>query len=73
MEHINNLKMTKKKDAMDETKLIRNQILKKIYKNYMTIPHLPTSEEEANDNITDLVTIQEIIHRIIVRRNNSFI
>ncbi len=77
MEHINNRNTNytkkKEKDALDEAKLIRNQILKKIYKNYKTIPHLPTSEEEANDNITDLVTVQEIIHRIIVRRNNSFL
>ena len=72
MEHINT-NHTKKKNAQEESKLIRNQIIKKIYKNYKTSPHTPTSEEEANDNITDLETIQEIIHRIIIRRNNSFL
>jgi len=55
----------------DESKLIIKQIIKKIYKNYKTTPHIPTSEDEANDNITDLLAIQEIILRIIIRRDNS--
>jgi hypothetical protein len=71
MEHINN--KLKRKSALDESKLITNQIIKKIYKNYKSIPHTPTSEEEANDNLTDLVTIQESIQRIIIRRDYSFI
>jgi hypothetical protein len=66
MEHIN-------KNTLKESKLLTSQIIKKIYKNYKITPHIPTSEEEANDNITDLVMIQEIIQRIITRRNNSFI
>jgi hypothetical protein len=65
MEHINS------KTTLKESKLITSQIIKKIFKNYKTTPHIPTSEEEANDNITDLVMIQEIIQRIITRRNNS--
>jgi hypothetical protein len=43
MEHINNRNTNytkkKEKDALDEAKLVRNQIFKKIYKNYKTIPH----------------------------------
>ena len=72
MEHINNkLKRTTNPD-LNESKLITTQITKKIYKNYKTTPHTPISEEDANNNISDLVAIQEIIHRIIIRRDNSY-
>jgi hypothetical protein len=56
-----------------ESKLITKQIIKKIYKNYKTTPHIPTSDQDANDNITDLMAIQEIILRMIIRRDNSLI
>ena len=73
MEDINyKLKRTTNPD-LNESKLITDQITKKIYKNYKTTPHTSISEEDANDNISDLVSIQEIIHRIIIRRNNSYI
>jgi hypothetical protein len=73
MEYINNKLKRTTNTALNESKLITNQITKKIYKNYKTTPHTPISEEDANDNISDLVSIQEIIHRIIIRRNNSYI
>ena len=72
MEYINNKLKKTTTPALNESKLITNQITKKLYKNYKTTPHTPISEEDANDNISDLVAIQEIIHRIIIRRNNSY-
>jgi hypothetical protein len=72
MEHINNKLKRTINPALNESKLITDQITKKIYKNYKTTPHIPISEEDANDNISDLVAIQEIIHRIIIRRNNLY-
>jgi hypothetical protein len=50
-----------------------NQITKKIYKNYKTTPHTPISDQDVNDNISDLVAIEELIHKIIIRRDNSYI
>ena len=73
MEDVNKKLKRTTNPALNESKLITNQITKKIYKNYKTTPHTPISEEDANDNISDLVSIQEIIHRIIIRRNNSYI
>ena len=72
MEHINNKLKRTTNPALNESKLITTQITKKIYKNYKTTPHTTISEEDANDNISDLVAIQEIIHRIIIRRDNSY-
>ncbi len=66
MEHHN-------KKSTAESKLITKQIIKKIFKNYKTTPHVPTSDQDASDNITDLVAMQEIILRIIIRRDNSLI
>jgi|LakMenE18May11ns_1017448.scaffolds.fasta_scaffold7809296_1 hypothetical protein len=73
MEDVNKKLKRTTNPALNESKLITNQITKKIYKNYKTTPHTSISEEDANDNISDLVSIQEIIHRIIIRRNNSYI
>jgi hypothetical protein len=73
MEHINNKLKRTTNPALNESKLIINQITKKIYKNYKTTPHMPICDQDANDDISDLVAIQEIIHRIIIRRNNSYI
>ena len=72
MEDVNKKLKRTTNPALNESKLITNQITKKIYKNYKTTPHTSISEEDANDNISDLVSIQEIIHRIIIRRNNSY-
>jgi hypothetical protein len=72
MEHINNKLKRTTNSTLNESKLITDQIIKKIYKNYKTTPHTPISDQDANDNISDLVAIQEIIHRIIIRRNNSY-
>ena len=72
MEHINNKLKRTINPTLNESKLITTQITKKIYKNYKTTPHTPISEEDANNNISDLVAIQEIIHRIIIRRDNSY-
>ena len=73
MEHINNKWKRTTNPALNESKLITNQITKKIYKNYKTTPHTPISDQDVNDNISDLVAIEEFIHRIIIRRNNSYI
>ena len=73
MEHINNKLKRTTNTALNESKLITNQITKKIYKNYKTTPHISISDQDANDNISDLVAIEELIHRIIIRRNNSYI
>ena len=73
MENNNNKLKRTKNPALDESNLITDQIIKKIYKNYKTTPHNPISEEDANDNISDLVAIQEIIYRIIIRRNASYV
>ena len=72
MEHINNKLKRTTNSTLNESKLITDQIIKKIYKNYKITPHTPISDQDANDNISDLVAIQEIIHRIIIRRNNSY-
>ena len=72
MEHINNKLKITTNPALNESKLITNQITKKIYKNYKTTPHTSISDQDVNDNISDLVAIEELIHRIIIRRNNSY-
>ena len=66
------IKLSKKSDTDIECKKIVDLIIKNIYEDYKNIPHNELSDEEAYDNIEDLVLIKEIINRIIIRRNNSY-
>ena len=60
------------KEIMKESSKISKLIIKKIFNDYKDKPHEDPSKEEALDTIEDLVAMQEIINRMIVRRNNSY-
>ena len=55
-----------------ESSKISKLVIKKIFKDYKDKPHEEPSKEEAFDTIEDLIEMQEIISRMIVRRNNSY-
>ena len=55
-----------------ESKKIIDSIIKKIFKDYKNIPHNEFTYDEAYNQIEDLISIKEIINRIIIRRNNSY-
>jgi hypothetical protein len=55
-----------------ESKKIIDSIIEKIFKDYKNIPHNEFTEDEAYEQIEDLISIKEIINRIIIRRNKSY-
>jgi hypothetical protein len=56
----------------EEAKKITNAVVKKIFKEYTLLPHIPASELEAYENVDDICAIHDIIHTMILRRNASW-
>jgi len=69
----NKIKRTEPNDINIESKKIVDSIIKTLFENYKNTPHNEISEIEAFNNIEDLGSITDIIERIIIRRNNTYI
>jgi hypothetical protein len=69
----NKMKRTEPNDINIESKKIVDSIIKTLFENYKNTPHNEISEIEAIDTIEDIVSITDIIERIIIRRNNTYI
>ena len=62
-----------KNESTIEAKKLTDDLTKKLFKHYKETPHIPLTMAEAYENITDMVTIEELLYKIIERRNNSCI
>ena len=75
MEQLPKIKLTRSPE-LDEAKKITDDITKKLFKNYMPIPittsNTPICDMDAYETIEDLCAINNIVHKIILRRNASY-
>lgn len=56
-----------------EAKTLTRQLIQKMFKHYKTNENIPPSEEEAYEDVSDFSIIEEILHGIILRRNQFYI
>ena len=56
-----------------EAKKIVDRVTKEIFKNYKDTPHSSISMKHAMEDMSDMNTIHDCIHRIILRRNATYL
>ena len=70
MEQIPKIRLTRSAE-LDEAKHITDDIMKKLFKNYSPMPNTPNTMD-AYDTIEDFCAINNIVQKIIFRRNASY-
>ena len=60
-----------KSATTEEAKKLTDNLIKVIFKHYKEMPHTPLSPIEAYEQVSDMATIEELLCKIIDRRNRS--